>query len=643
MQIYFDEVLIDADYYMSYSDSYSSFDDAFYLGSTSSLTATLQIPIIAWPGEVSTVRIAIEGETIATYKIDDIEINDDNSITLSLTDVLSYTDKECDFSSLITYRKTIDPETGEIIETGTGITAKQLLNYICTTFNISKEDFNFTNQDVMIYSYDSTLTARNYLEMIAELAGSYIHIDPHGTLEFKDYCREVNNQTTFDPPDDLVLSYDYVDNYKLSEEITIERVVYDDGINIPKKSSNDESLYTLYLSIDNMFLQNITDQQFENICNKIIGYTFYNIEIKTCNTFFEPGITIWFEKENAEKIPILVNFTRNYNGGFVGSYKTNVNGAVRSESQVIPTDVKIKKIKTTINQIDNSLTIEAAKVVGLQGKTAQLRIDIDKVQSLFQITGGSNLIKNSQFLLQDETWNFDEDDQDPLAYHTPLGEGYNSLLIGETVSVANIVLRNTKTYTNAQNIVNLKLSTIHHLNFYLSQDPQTTTIIKLISKSTGEEVINETITTTSRAIEMKQYMYEFTANDTDYKLEITTSTTVTGYVKIYDLMLNQGDLKSWEPASSEIYSTILKMSQQGFQVYSSGSGILTLVTSDGFQIREARDSGDGGIIVGRIVSQFNQEGIITELIKMTKAIIGKYVNEELTINSKLHHIEYFEE
>ena len=108
-------------------------------------------------------------------------------------------------------------------------------------------------------------------------------------------------------------------------------------------------------------------------------------------------------------------------------------------------------------------------------------------------------------------------------------------------------------------------------------------------------------------------------------------------------MLNSGDKKSWEPAASEVYSTILKMSQQGFQVYSSGSNILTLLTSNGFQIREARDSGDGGIILGRIVSQFNNEGIITEIIRMTKAVIGKYVQEELELNNITHHVEYFEE
>ena len=644
MKIYFDEVLVPDDNYMSYSDNFSSFDDTFCLGSCSSLKASMQIPLTAWPGYVENVVVEINGERIATLKLDDITVNDDETITLSLVDILTHTETECDFSNLITYTKTYDPETDTWRESGTGITAKDLLDFICDSYHITKEDFHFTNEEVMIYSYDSTLTGRDYLEMIAELAGGYIVINEGGNLELRYYFRYENGEKTFAPESDKVLSAEDVDSFKLTEQITIERVVYDDGVNIPKRSSDNEDLYTLYLSIDNMFLQQITDAQFTNICNNIIGYSFYNIKIDNTNKFFTPGSTIWFEKPNLEKVPILVNYTRDYLGGFVGSYETNVNCKKRTETEVIPTDVKIKRIRTIINQMDNSMTVEAGKVANLQGKTTQLRIDIDKVQSLFQITGGSNLIRNSQFLLPDETWDFIENSEDPLAYHTPIGEGYNSSLIGETVAVANIVLRNSKTITKINNITNLKLNTNHTLNYYVSQDSNTTTTIKLISKITGEEIYNEVITTDdSHIINMKNYVFDFIANDTDYYLQIESTTILDGYVRIYDLMLNAGDKKSWEPAQSEIYSTILKMSQQGFQVYSSGSNILTLVTSDGFQIREARDSGDGGIILGRIVSQFNNEGIITEIVRMTKAVIGKYIQEELTLNNVIHHVEYFEE
>ena len=59
MKIYFDDVLVPEDYYMSYNDNFSSFEDTFYLGSSSSLKATLQVPIAAWPGTLENVRIEV--------------------------------------------------------------------------------------------------------------------------------------------------------------------------------------------------------------------------------------------------------------------------------------------------------------------------------------------------------------------------------------------------------------------------------------------------------------------------------------------------------------------------------------------------------------------------------------------------------
>ena len=639
MQIYFDDNLVPEDYYMSYSDNFSSFDDLFYLGSSASLNATLQVPIIAWPGMINNVRIEVDGSPVATLKVDNITVNDDNSITLDLVDILTHTSSPCDFSALITYQKTYDPETDTWTETGTGITARELLNFICQSYSITQGEFELTNGDTMIYSYDNSMTGRNYLEMIAELQGGYVHIDENGLLYIKYYFREIENEKTFDPDENIVLSYDEVDTYKLSEEIIIERVVYDDGVTEPKKSSEDDSLYTLYLSTDNLFLQNITLEEFNKICNNIIGYKFYNIHIDNCNRFFNPGSTIWFERESGEKVPIMVNYTRDYVGGFVGSYDTKISGAKRTETEVIPTEDKIKRIRTILNQMDNSLTIQASKYDNLKTKTSELRIDLNKVQSLFQITGGSNLIRNSQFLLPDETWTFTESAED--AYHTPIGSGYNSSLIGETVAVANIILRKSKARTEINNV---KVNTTHNINYYISQDSYTTTHIRLISKNAGNTIFDDLITTdATHTITMRNYSHKIETTDSEYYFEIETTTTMSGYCKIYDLMFNSGDKKSWEPAASEVYSTILKMSQQGFQVYSSGSNILTLITSDGFQVREAQDGGDGEVILGRIVSQFNNEGIITEIVRMTKAVIGKYIQEELTLNNVIHHVEYFEE
>lgn len=616
MEIYFDDLLVDQDYYMSFEDSYHLFDDTFYLGSTASVNAKFQLPLEGWPGNVENVRVYVDGELIYTLKIDEINYNDDNTVTLSLVDVLTHTSTECDFSSLI---DTSDEEHP------IGITAKQLLQFICNKYQITYEDFNFVNQDVTIYSYDSAITGRQYLQMIAELAGRYIRIDNTGVLRFKKF--ELSDE---------VLTYDEVDTYKLSDIITIQRVVYDTGTT-KYETSSDESLYTIYLNIDNLFLQVINQSQFNALANEIIGYQFANVEIPTCNKFFEPGITLSFMRNDGLFAPIICSFERNYAGGYVGSYSTNISSTKQSETQVIDDEQNIKRIRQTIDQINNQLTIQAEEISENSGNITSLQIEVGAVRSIFQLTGGSNLIKNSQFLLNDDVWDFTYNDDDPMHYHTELGQGYNSSLIGRTVSLGNIVLRNTTLTSKVGNISNLKLNTVHSLSYYYSQDANTTTTIQLVGKNTGtlayEKIINE-------PAQFEQVKVQFTPNDTDYYLIINSSTTLDGYFTIYDLMLNLGDNKSWEPAASEVYSTILKMSQLGLQVYSSGSGIVTLLTSDGFQIRKATDNGDNTITIGEIVHQFTDDKLLTENIEAKSILISKYYMGEITVGSYVHHVEY---
>lgn len=616
MKIYFDGVLLDENNYMSYDESFNAFQDTFYLGNTASVVATLQIPLSAWNGNVNEVQIYNEAELLHTFYIDDVNIEDDDTVKLKLCDALMRTDIKCDFSSLITDEH--------------GITAREVLQFICDMCDIPHSDVAFTNSTVEIHSYDNTLTGRQYLSMIGELAGGFIRINNEGYLEIVEYILS----------DDVIYEND-VESYKLGDINTIGRVVYDDGINVPKTSSDDTSLYTIYLNINNLFLQVITDAQFTAICNKIIGYQFANIKIDTCTSFFAAGSTISFIKEDNTSIPIMCNYSKSYFGGYIGSYETNIKSQKMTETQVIPTEDKIRKINTQINQIDGTLTIQAQEIDGLQGETAALQVNINNIQSLFQITGGSNLIKNSQFLLTDEYWTFTPKEGSEQSYHTELGQGYNGSLIGQTVSVANIVLRDCTTATNELNIINLKQNVTHTLNYYISQDANTTSKVKLVAKNTNEVVYEDIVTTTLESINIVNKSISFISTDTDYTLMIESSTLEDGYTKIYDLMLNLGDKKSWEPSASEIYSTILKMSQLGMQVYSAGSNILTLITSDGFQVREATKIGDD-LVIGRIISEFDRDGLTTDTGVMKKLIIGKYVQTELSLNGRQHHVEYFQ-
>lgn len=256
---------------------------------------------------------------------------------------------------------------------------------------------------------------------------------------------------------------------------------------------------------------------------------------------------------------------------------------------------------------------------------------VESIQNLFQITGGSNLIKNSQFLLTDEVWTITKQNG---GFCTELGSGYNANLIGKTTALANIVMKDATIVSKEDNITNLKVNQTYTLHFYYSLEEYATGHISFIGKNNSQVIVDETF---NEECDMQEVTIKFVAYDTDYILTFDTTTSMDGKFTIYDLMLNSGDKKSWEPAISEIYSTVLKMSQLGLQIYASGSKTLTLMTSMGFKIHK---SSNGEI--GEVITQFTDSGIITKTIVAEDEKLQEWVIKPVTINSVKHLTIYKE-
>ena len=326
-------------------------------------------------------------------------------------------------------------------------------------------------------------------------------------------------------------------------------------------------------------------------------------------------------------------------------------------------EVKIKMIKTLLDYINGQVTIQAEETnPDLYGKLTQLRLDVEAIQNIFQITGGNNLIKNSQFLFDDpedsEThlrtyWNFTNNGTNP---YQNIGHGYDGDLAGQTTAVAKIQLRDIIAQTSVANITGLKVGQIYTLNYSYKQNTLTTTqftlyddnnnIIKyyVVNDETGEsEEFDLDITYNEEKTQLTSQVFQFIAQSSDCILKIETTTTSgdtnSGYFYLYDLMLNSGDKKPWEPASSEVYSTVLKMSQLGMQVYATGSNIATLINADGFRIYRYQN----GQLSADPITYFDDSGLNTGDAKTTSVYTGKYKLTEITINNVEHHVEYFEE
>lgn len=378
IEIYFNDDLtpFDSDNYLSFDYEYQAYDKEFYLGSVASYSGKLVIPSASLPAILQRVKVKINNNDYLHFIVDDVIINDNAEAEISLKDILLNTEVKYDISDSVP------------------ITAIDLFKKICNDFSIPTSTTTFTNEDVEISSYDSELTARDYLSMIAELAGGYMIINSEGELNLKKF-----STTSLDN-----ISYDEVDSYKLGEEIEIQRVVYSfEDTNY--QSSRDENLYTLYLSPDNLFLQLIDENQFNAIVQNILGLKFNNITIETTNKFFIGNQLLNFTNESNTYI-MLNQMEASYNGGFIGSYKNEIDTTKKNATSPMTQGENIKRIRQLINQeeakittvLEDISTINDTITNGVYTKSQVdtiIRSASDGLVNIFTQSGGSNLLRNT--------------------------------------------------------------------------------------------------------------------------------------------------------------------------------------------------------------------------------------------------------
>ena len=98
LKIYFDDVLIDSDNYMSLKVNDKLFDKSFILGSVPSETLTLEVPSsFSIPEKV---KIMQDDVNYGFYNVDKAEYKNDTTLKLTLIDNVILTEKPYDASTL---------------------------------------------------------------------------------------------------------------------------------------------------------------------------------------------------------------------------------------------------------------------------------------------------------------------------------------------------------------------------------------------------------------------------------------------------------------------------------------------------------------------------------------------------------------
>ena len=327
MEIYFDDKLINEDYYTALSTNFALFSDTFYLGSTASNIYNISIAKEAIVNHPNIVLVKDKGTLIATLVVDKVEEND-FEYKYTLTDKMVNLEFNYDAS--------------EIFNNG-GATLLEIAQDICNKAGIELATMDFRGYNKGINWYDNTRTAREYIGYIAELNGGYAQIGKDGKLYFiKQNISSVRR-----------ISIDDCADFKIGEKHIITRVVYEQGT--LKYEYGNETGNTLYLNGDNVY---ITEQiEVEEIFNEINGFEFYSFSTSNCPIDYTimAGQIITFT-DGINNYPTIVGYDLTYNGDWYGGYKLDVATKKQEETQVTGTSEKIRNLSIKVDRESNKIT-----------------------------------------------------------------------------------------------------------------------------------------------------------------------------------------------------------------------------------------------------------------------------------------------
>ena len=253
MKIYFDNELINEDYYKSLTNSHELFNSSFALGSTASNTFELELDAKASNTVPSNVKFVDENNNdFASLVIDKDEEEDKYTRKLKLTDKLVDLNYYYDASSLI-------------LQKGGSVLTSEILEDMCSKVGIEVDENITWINDISVTWYDNTILARDYAGYIAEMNAGYIAILPDGKLTIKQH----NTASKFS------INIDDCEDFVLGTKFQITKVVYDNGI-VKYEAGNDTG-NTIYINSENIFIVN--QSQIDNIYNSIKNFEFYNISL----------------------------------------------------------------------------------------------------------------------------------------------------------------------------------------------------------------------------------------------------------------------------------------------------------------------------------------------------------------------------
>lgn len=158
------------------------------------------------------------------------------------------------------------------------ITVDELLAYICEHYGVALGTYPSTNGDVLIGSYDNTLSGKYYISCIAEIKGCNAKIGRDGTL----------NLIPLKSTPAVTIDATAGAEWELGEEYQISKVVYNDAVR--NYTFGDDTKNTLFLRQDNPFIvdEDVARRVYTALCGEETSNTTASTTFNLTNTTNSP-------------------------------------------------------------------------------------------------------------------------------------------------------------------------------------------------------------------------------------------------------------------------------------------------------------------------------------------------------------------
>jgi len=354
LEVFFDDVQIDEQYYTGLTNNNELFSESFKLGATPCNTYTLVVAKDGVTTQPTSIVLKDSGVAFSNLEIDNIEEKDYEY-------VYTLTDKMVDLE----FRY----DASEIFVNGS-TTLYNIVMDICTKVGLTLGTVNFRGYDKAINWYDNTRTAREYISYVAELNGGFARIE-NSTLYF--IKQNTASQST--------ISIDDCEDFSIGEYHKITKVVYELGT--LKYEYGDETGNTLYLNPENVFIT--AESEVEDIYNDIKDFEFYSFATSNCPIDYDikVGDVITFD-DGTNEYPTIAQYDLEYYGGWYGGYNLEVNTERQEETQIIGDADKIRDIKVIVDRQNGTISQVVTEVDEQNTKISQTQQTVNELNSKIQ-------------------------------------------------------------------------------------------------------------------------------------------------------------------------------------------------------------------------------------------------------------------